>query len=175
MTSSRKRNANRLNARRSTGPRTPAGKAASRLNARWHGLATPLRYEPGVDEEIERLAIAISGARSDLMDLARRVAESELELRRVRRARMLLAKFPRPPTSEPKKATNFKMRLRALRQFNRLPTEAMFEKLRRLFVEAKEYDLPINILPGCDPNAFHRYEQRAVSKRKFAIRAFDRA
>jgi hypothetical protein len=147
------------------------------LNARWHGLATPLRLEPGVDEEIERLAIAIAGARSDLMDLARRVAESELELRRVRQARMLLAKFPRPPTSEPKKgkSTNFKMRQRALRQFSRLPTEAMFEKLRRLFVEDKEYGLPNHILPGFDPNAFHRYEQRAVSKRKFAIRDFDRA
>ncbi len=37
VTSSRKRNANRANARHSTGPRTRAGKSRSRLNALTHG------------------------------------------------------------------------------------------------------------------------------------------
>jgi hypothetical protein len=38
MTSERQRTANRANARRSTGPRTPNGKMAVRLNALGHGL-----------------------------------------------------------------------------------------------------------------------------------------
>ncbi|MGB8901580.1 MAG: hypothetical protein WCC90_21085 [Methylocella sp.] len=38
MTSERQRAANRANARHSTGPKTPKGKAAIRLNARSHGL-----------------------------------------------------------------------------------------------------------------------------------------
>ena len=98
MTSSRQRDANRRNARRSTGPRTVAGKAAARLNARRHGLAVPLRSEPGADHEIERLARRDSGGRSDLMDLARRIAEADLELRRIRQARLCspnILAFPR--------------------------------------------------------------------------------
>jgi len=39
MTSERKLEANRLNAKRSTGPKTDAGKARSSRNARQHGLS----------------------------------------------------------------------------------------------------------------------------------------
>src|ERR1700722_5359020 len=102
MTSSAQRQANRRNARRSTGPRTSAGKAASRSNARWHGLATPLQWEPGISPEIEHLARKIAGGRRELLDPARRIAEAELELRRVRRARLQLAKFPPQPAYIPK-------------------------------------------------------------------------
>jgi hypothetical protein len=145
MTSSRQRKANRRNARRSTGPRTSAGKAASRLNARWHGLATPLRWEPGISHEIERLARQIAGARFELLDLARRIAEAELELRRVRQARLLLAKFPPQPA-------------------------------HRKMVESHNSKLCKRDLPVFDPSDFfERYEERARSRRKFAIRDFDRA
>lgn len=82
MTSARQRNANRANAKRSTGPRTEAGKAAARLNARRHGLAASLRLEPGADEEIEQLArsrrkFAIRDF--DAAQLAARVRESQTE------------------------------------------------------------------------------------------------
>jgi hypothetical protein len=40
MTTDRQRAANRANAAKSTGPRTPRGKWAMRLNARRHGLAS---------------------------------------------------------------------------------------------------------------------------------------
>ncbi len=85
--------ANRANEARSTGPRTEGGKAATRLNALRHGLAAASHYEPGAGQEIEALAHAIVGAEkrgSELLALARRVADAELSLRRVRSAQMLL-------------------------------------------------------------------------------------
>jgi len=90
--------ANRANAARSTGPRTKAGKAATRLNALRHGLAAASNYEPGADQEIEALAHAIVGAegRSELLALARLVADAELSLRRVRSELMFLQISPRP-------------------------------------------------------------------------------
>jgi len=51
MTSNRKAEANRRNARKSTGPKTPEGKAAVRLNALKHGLLSREVLLPGEDEE----------------------------------------------------------------------------------------------------------------------------
>jgi hypothetical protein len=49
--------ANRLNATRSTGPRTPEGKSASRMNALQHGIDARLSVLPGEDpDELEALA-----------------------------------------------------------------------------------------------------------------------
>ena len=160
MTSSRQRDANRRNARRSTGPRTAAGKTAARLNARRHGLAVPLRSEPGADKEIERLADAIAGARSDLIDLARRIAEADLELRRIRQARLERAKNPHLPTD---------------------PSFVMMNQLAAEMVEETGRDLRPAMLRwkkrllNQEASAFERYERRALSRRKFAIRDFDAA
>ena len=86
MTSERQQVANRANAAKSTGPRTKAGKAKASQNARWHGLSAALGGEPGAVEEIERLtrAIVVEANRPDLIDCAQRVAEAEVDLRRVR-------------------------------------------------------------------------------------------
>ena len=96
MTSERQRAANRANAAKSTGPRTKAGRAKASQNAWRHGLATALRSEPGIDEEIERIAhaIVVEAGRPDLIEYARRIAEAEIDLRRVQRARETLARLP---------------------------------------------------------------------------------
>src|SRR5689334_21545638 len=47
--SQRKIEANRANAKKSTGPRTAAGKARSRLNAFVHGMTASLAVMPGED------------------------------------------------------------------------------------------------------------------------------
>ena len=49
--------ANRLNAQKSTGPRTPAGKEASRFNALKHGIDARHTIIPGENQaDLERLA-----------------------------------------------------------------------------------------------------------------------
>ena len=54
MTSEKKAQANRRNALKSTGPKTPEGKAAVRLNALRHGLRSEKILLPGEDEEALR-------------------------------------------------------------------------------------------------------------------------
>ncbi|SEC59393.1 hypothetical protein SAMN05444161_1439 [Rhizobiales bacterium GAS191] len=184
MTNSRQRNANRANATRSTGPRTALGKATASLNARRHGLAARLRSEPGVDDEIDRLARAIAGARSDLLDLARRIAEADLELRRIWRARQLLAKVPRTPRFLPRmvESPNSKLFMWAVRRLNRRKEASMDDLAQLLGKVGWDPDAPVRImvpskkpLPDWDASAFERYERRALSRRKFAIRDFDAA
>jgi hypothetical protein len=54
MTSPRKAEANRQNALKSTGPKTPEGKAAVRLNAIKHGPLSEQGLLPGEDEDALR-------------------------------------------------------------------------------------------------------------------------
>jgi hypothetical protein len=101
VTSARRRDANRRNARLSTGPRTTAGKARAAQNARRHGLSLPARYDPSRGDEIEVLARAIAGADADAdaecLELARRIAEAQIDIIRARSARRDL--FPTSPAA----------------------------------------------------------------------------
>jgi len=54
MTSEKKAQSNRRNALKSTGPKTPEGKDAVRLNALKHGLLSQEILLPGEDEEALR-------------------------------------------------------------------------------------------------------------------------
>ncbi len=99
--SERKRAANRANARKSTGPRTAAGKARVARNALRHGLSRPAGPDPAVAGAIETFArelcglaagAAAAGEAADpalqwQFDLARRIAVAQDELVRVYRAR----------------------------------------------------------------------------------------
>jgi hypothetical protein len=96
VTTERKRAANRRNARLSTGPRSAAGKARVAQNALRHGLNVAVADDPLLTEEVERIARAIcDGAPrggpgappAELAYLARQVAEAQVDLMRVRRAR----------------------------------------------------------------------------------------
>jgi hypothetical protein len=130
MTSARRCDANRRNARASTGPRTAAGKARSAQNAHRHGLSVPARYDPARSEEIEALARAIAGVGADAecLELARWIAEAQIDVVRARVAR------------------------------------------RQLYPEVLRDPAALARLAAID-----RYERRALSRRKRAIREFDDA
>ena len=88
MISPRKLHANRANSLRSTGPKTAAGRATAARNARRHGLRIPVLSDPALSAEVEALAQKIAGNGSpELLELARKIAEAEIDVIRVRRAR----------------------------------------------------------------------------------------
>ncbi|THD68256.1 MAG: hypothetical protein E7813_11515 [Bradyrhizobium sp.] len=87
MTSDRKIAANRRNAKKSTGPRTEAGRRHSRRNALQHGLAVAIGSQPSFREDIEALAKALVGDGGQPNEFARQVAEAELDLLRIRKIR----------------------------------------------------------------------------------------
>ena len=89
MTSDRQQRANRANAKSSTGPKTAAGKARAAQNAFRHGLNVPVRSDPLLAPEIEAMARRISGpyADAETAERARRIAEAQFDLNRVRNSR----------------------------------------------------------------------------------------
>jgi hypothetical protein len=92
MTTSRQQTANRENARASTGPRTAAGQARVKRNARRHGLAARNRLSGSVANEVKALAhqIAESNPSSAVLSAAGRIAEAQIDLVQVRAARQQL-------------------------------------------------------------------------------------
>jgi hypothetical protein len=85
--SERKIATNRVNARRSAGPRSPRGKARASANARRHGLSLPAMADPRLEAEARELAERIAGARTNLSFQAATVAAAQVDLARVRRLR----------------------------------------------------------------------------------------
>jgi hypothetical protein len=90
MTSAAKIAANRRNARKSTGPRSLAGKMRSRRNAYRHGLAIPISTDIAFADQIERLANELSqnASQPDQCEAARRAASAHLEYERAHDAKV---------------------------------------------------------------------------------------
>ena len=95
MASEKQIAANRANALKSTGPRTAAGRAKSSRNAYRHGLSVPMAPDSG---QVESLARTLAGetagedqpeaAREDQLEAARALAAAQLELKRIREAKV---------------------------------------------------------------------------------------
>jgi hypothetical protein len=85
MASERQVAANRINAKRSTGPKTPTGKEISRLNAYVHGLSRPGLLEVPSAAEVNSIADLLSAqsATEDQRKSAEDYARSHIELRRI--------------------------------------------------------------------------------------------
>jgi hypothetical protein len=104
MTSDRKIAANRQNARKSTGPKSGAGKLRSRRNALRHGLAIDVGADALLGAEVKKMVTAMATASGqEAMFCARQLAEAEMDLLRIRKVRTaifnaVLAKSdPEPP------------------------------------------------------------------------------
>jgi hypothetical protein len=84
MASNRQNEANRRNAKRSTGPKTSAGKANSSRNARRHGLSRPIADHEPLVRSLAGAIEAVDGCESFS---ATDVVLAKLELNRIRAVR----------------------------------------------------------------------------------------
>ena len=180
MTSEPKPAADRPNKKRSTGPRTAGGKRRSSQNARRHGLSIHPADSPFAHARVEQLTDIFAGPNASAMqrDLATAVADAQIDLSRVRATKVSILErianigrlnYPANPDWE--KLIRFIVRSRRLdRAVERfvnddtpeepppLPkddTSRAIEVFRRALPELLKLD---------------RYEKRALSRRKFAIR-----
>lgn len=184
MTSTRRLNANRANAQRSTGPKSIQGKARTSQNARCYGLSLSVRLDPVLSAEAENLAreIAGEGCTPEILAHARSIAEAQIDIARIRQARHDL-KFRelddrghKPKTSN----TVFKRKAQRLRGLARrfgpltpLPAEMIGDLLAGPR-DLNEY-VPAVAEITTEYATLDRYERRALSRRKFSIRKLDAA
>jgi hypothetical protein len=175
MTSARKQEANKRNASHSTGPKTAQGKGRSARNALQHGLSIASLADPSWAPEVRALANALTApdAPVRLRDRAYEVAAAQIDVMRVGHARhALISRVIADETFE----TARQRRVRELIiESQRVLPAASYALLmgpsRKLHGDEKIAlvlaDM-VNELLRLD-----RYERRARSRRRKAIRAFD--
>jgi hypothetical protein len=201
MTSAKKIAANRSNAKKNRGPRTEASKRRTSRNAFRHGLAAIKYVDYALPRDVELLAKAMCGSdiRPLLFEQAVAIAETELVLRRVREQRVILIERLRDVTALPlakgdRGIEQGKARLRELNiaseeleqaeaKFSAIPaakqTELMLDYVYQESVsgsktppieERDEFEAMQEAIP--DLKRLARYERRAWSRRKRALRNF---
>src|SRR5262249_28078111 len=106
MTSEKKIAANRLNAKRSTGPRTSRGKSPASGNPWRHGCAAAKSVPSTAQADVEQMAQAICGDHGSpaLYEQAVIIAECEIALLKLRAARIAIIERHRIIEQKPERA-----------------------------------------------------------------------
>ena len=179
MTSARKREANRHNARASTGPKTVAGKTRAAQNARRHGLTVPVDPTSSGDVAILARMIAGRNASPEIQEIARRAAEAQIAVIRGRQATVgLFNHYLDDPGFRP--AKDHHKRLRIAKKLLKQPnagtlTDRDLIELYPADLEGPEKFVAVMSDITEQLTRLDRYERRALSRRKFAVRELDTA
>src|SRR5215469_4442456 len=175
MATERQIAANRRNAPKSTGPRSGAGRKRASRNAYRHGLTLSITSTAAFAKQLDKLARKIAGNTDDAITLerARAIAQAELELARVRRAKVaLIERASAFGELDPPQLTVTQM-IRLLNALDRgrliipkpidasatMPSQEpdrSAEAVRRVLPELRKLD---------------RYERRAAAQRERAVRS----
>jgi hypothetical protein len=173
MASERQIAANRRNARKSTGPRSVAGKRRASRNAYRHGLTLNITSTAAFAKQLDKLVRKIAGNTENaiVLERARAIAQAELDLARVRRAKVaLIERASAFGELDPPRLTVTQM-IRLLNAFDRsrlivpkpidasatMPSQEAdrsAEAVRRVLPELRKLD---------------RYDRRAAARRDRAI------
>jgi hypothetical protein len=152
MASERQIAANRRNARKSSGPRSSAGKERASRNAYRHGLSARVAPSAEFAKRIEKLARKIAGDTTDevILEYAHTAAQAQFDLAGVRQVRVALmqrmAVFGEFESGETATAT---------RPVPSPESERTAEAVRRALPELLKLD---------------RYAQRALGRRERSVR-----
>jgi hypothetical protein len=203
MTSAKKVAANRINGRKSRGPRTGAGKARASRNARRHGLAAVNNKDPAMAGRVKQMVDAICQGDDDplLREQAVAIAESQLWLECVKAEKLALIERLRDPTAYTL-ALNIRlarararMRLFDVADRQQKIIDDLITKTKAAGRDPEREPLPPHIEAAWPRPSFRsedaerdehealcegigdlvrllRYERRAWSRRKRAVRAF---
>jgi len=137
MATERQIAANRRNGRSSTGPRSQAGKARSRRNARTHGLTARLILSSEREASIETLARDIVGDATGFSSLAaaRAAAQAECDLGQIRQIKAKLIELvvsKTMPTCDPEMAQTVQQALRQLVAIDRYERSVVARRQRAI-------------------------------------------